>query len=1097
MKKVATLFLLVLIVISCTKVENPKSNRKKFVQLSSSKSQIHFSNTLTETDSLNYFKYTSIYMGGGVSVGDVNNDGLLDVFFTGNQVSNKLYVNKGDLTFEDISESANITGDSRWYTGSTMIDINNDGYLDIYCSVAGKDGNKRNQLFINNKDNTFTESAEKYGLADEGNSVQATFLDYDNDGDLDMYLANYPIAHPSTPNMIYKHRMQNVKDVESDKLFENQDGNFIDVTEKAGVRNYSFSLGISAADLNNDGWTDIYVSNDYSIPDFMYINNQDGTFKEVVKEATSQTAFYGMGIDIADINNDGHLDIFQADMDSDDNRRQKANMSSMNPRLFYETVLYGFHYQYMHNCLQLNSGYNENGIPKFSNISRLTGTSSTDWSWAPLFADFDNDGYKDLYVTNGTRREVNNKDFFNKIDGEEFKEVSLLEKTKMIPSEKIDNFMFKNLGGIEFKKVNNDWGISHKGFSNGVAYADLDNDGDLEIIVNNIDEEATIFENTSSVDKNFLKVQLKGNDKNTFGLGAKVFVYSKDSEQVQELTLTRGFQSSVAPELHFGLNKQMNIDSVKVQWNTKKSQIIKDVTSNQTVVFDYKEATENHVQGSDGEKVFTANSNFNNKIKHTENLHDDFETQVLLPHKMSTLGPAIEVADINKDGLDDVFVGGAYGKSGELYFQTTTGFEKQNQNAFKQNQLSEDVGALFFDVDNDNDLDLYVVSGGYEFEEDSKRLKDQLYINNGKGEFEDTSNALPELYSSGSKAYNIDFNKDGKQDLLVLGRQIPGKYPLPASSFLLKNTSDSNTINFENVTNDSAQGLLGLGMATSAVVTDFNNDSWVDIIIVGEWMPIKVFKNNKGVFEEVSEELGLTKDATGWWWSIQKADFDNDGDMDYILGNNGLNYKYKASEDATFDIYAKDFDKNFTSDIVLSYYNKGKQYPVRGKQCSSEQISGIKKKFKSYDSFSKATLIDVYGKKNLEDALHYQVKSFASVYLENKGNQFVLHKLPMEAQFSSIQQIITEDINNDGNMDAIIAGNLYNSEVETPRNDGSYGLVLKGNGKGEFEALSVEETGFYTSGDVKDLKKISIGNIPHIISVKNNDYLEFIKVNKK
>ncbi|TCP24316.1 VCBS repeat protein [Tenacibaculum skagerrakense] len=1097
MKKVISLFFLAFIIISCSETKNQNKSGKIFSKLSSEKSNIHFANNLTETDSLNYFKYTSIYMGGGVSVGDVNNDGLLDVFFTGNQVSNKLYLNKGDLTFEDISEKAKITGDSRWYTGTTMIDINNDGFLDIYCSVAGKDGNKRNQLFINNKDNTFTESAEKYGLADEGNSVQATFFDYDNDGDLDMYLANYPISHPSTPNMIYKHRMVNVKDVESDKLYENQEGYFVDVSEKAGVKNYSFSLGITAADLNNDGWTDLYVSNDYSIPDFMYINNQDGTFKEVIKEATSQTAFYGMGIDIADINNDGYLDIFQADMDSDDNRRQKANMSSMNPKLFHETVLYGFHYQYMHNCLQLNSGYSENGVPIFSNISRLTGTSSTDWSWAPLFADFDNDGFKDLYVTNGTRREVNNKDFFNKVDGEELKEVSLLEKTKLIPSEKIDNFMFKNLGGIEFKKVNNDWGISHEGFSNGVAYADLDNDGDLELIVSNIDEEAVVFENTSSVDRNFLKVKLKGDDKNTFGLGAKVFVYSKDSEQVQELTLTRGFQSSVAPELLFGLNQNSKVDSVKVFWNTEKVQIVKEVSSNQTLVLDFKDAKEVVKETKVHEKIFTANSNFDNTIKHTENIYDDFDTQVLLPHKMSTLGPAVEVADINNDGLEDIFVGGAYGKSGAIYFQTANGFEKQHQKAFKQNELSEDIGALFFDVDNDNDLDLYVVSGGYEFEEDSKRLKDQLYINNGKGEFTDASNSLQEIYSSGSKAYNIDFNKDGKQDVLVLGRQIPGKYPLPASSFLLKNNSDSNTINFENVTTDSAQGLLGLGMATSAVVTDFNNDSWDDIIIVGEWMSIKVFKNNKGIFEEVSEELGLTKDTTGWWWSIQKADFDNDGDIDYMLGNNGLNYKYKASEDATFDIYAKDFDKNFTSDIVLSYYNKGKQYPVRGKQCSSEQIAGIKKKFKNYDEFSKATLIDVYGKKNLEDALHYQVKSFASIYLENKGNQFVIHKLPIEAQFSSIQQIIPEDIDGDGNIDVIIAGNLYNSEVETPRNDGSYGLVLKGLGNGSFKPLTVSESGFYTKGDVKDLKKIKIGKTPHIISVKNNDYLEFIKVNKK
>ncbi|MEO9571968.1 MAG: VCBS repeat-containing protein [Polaribacter sp.] len=1064
-----------------------------FNKLSSKKTNVTFSNNLKETDSLNYFKYTSIYMGGGVSLGDINNDGLIDIFFTGNQVSNKLYLNKGNLQFEDITKNANISGDKRWYTGSTMADVNNDGYLDIYCAVAGKNGVKNNQLFINNKDNTFAEKANDYQIDDTANSVQSTFFDYDNDGDLDLYVANYPISHPSTSNMVYKHKMSKVSLQESDKLYRNDGDKFTDVTEISGVKNYSFSLGISASDLNNDGWQDLYISNDYSVPDFLYINNQDGTFKEVIKDATSQTSFYGMGIDVSDINNDGFLDVFQVDMDSNNNRRQKANMASMNPKLFFETVFYGFHYQYMHNCLQLNSGLIENGIPKFSNISRLAGTSSTDWSWGPLFADFDNDGLKDLYITNGTRREVNNKDFFRKIDKIEYEKYSLLEKTKMIPSEKIDNFMFKNSGNLDFKNVGKKWGLEHKGFSNGAAYADLDNDGDLELIVNNIDEEATIFNNNSSKNSNYLKIRFNGGSKNKFGLGTRVYAFTGAKKQMQELTLTRGFQSSVAPEIHFGFNKEKKIDSLQIIWNNGNIQTLKETATNQLLTINYADARPNLNKKiiNKKETLFTEVDNLL-QPKHKENELNDFDKQVLLPHKMSTLGPALAVADVNNDGLEDYFIGGSFGNPSQMYLQKEGDFIKIEIPSIEKDKLSEDLGALFFDADSDGDKDLYVVSGGYEFAQNSSMLQDRFYENDGKGGFKKLVNSLPKFSSSGSKAYQLDYNKDGKQDILVLGRQVSGKYPLPATSYLLKNNSTPLNIKFE----DTSTTLFSdLGMATSAVITDFNNDSWQDIIIVGEWLPIKIFKNNKGIFEDVSEKMGITKDTTGWWWSINQGDFDNDGDIDYILGNNGLNYKYKATENETFDIYVNDFDKNNKSDIVLSYYNDGKQYPLRGRQCSSEQIPGIKNKFKNYDEFSTATLIDVYGKNNLENALHYQVKSFASIYLENKGDSFAIHKLPVEAQFSSIQKILVNDYDKDGNLDVLIAGNLHNSEVETPRNDASYGLFLKGNGRGIFKATSVLESGFYTSGDVKEMSEITINNKKHIIIGKNNDEIQYLKIN--
>ncbi|KAB1158699.1 VCBS repeat-containing protein [Tenacibaculum aiptasiae] len=1088
------LIIIVILFVACTDQKSTKKNDLLFNELKSNTTGIRFENNLTETDSLNYFKYTSIYMGGGVAAGDINNDGLVDLFFTGNQVKNRLYLNKGSFSFEDISEKAKIEGDSKWYTGVTMADVNADGYLDIYCSVSGKNGDKRNELYINNRDNTFTERAKEYQIDALGNSVQATFFDFDNDGDLDLYVANYPIAHPTTSNAIYDYRMKNVSDEETDKLYRNEGKYFIDVTEISGVKNYSFSLGVVAADLNNDGWQDLYVSNDYSIPDFLYINNQDGTFKEVIKEATSQTSFYGMGIDIADINNDELLDVFQVDMESNNNRRQKANMASMNPRLFYETVLYGFHYQYMHNCLQLNVGSIENNVPKFSNISRISGTSSTDWSWGPMFADFDNDGFKDLYITNGTRREVNNKDFFKKIDGEEYKKYSLLEKTKMIPSEKIDNFMFKNVNGIQFERVNKKWGIEHKGFSNGWTYADLDNDGDLDVVINNLDEIASVFENKGN-DKNYLSVSFKGTQKNPFGLGAKVYTYVGKNVQKQELTLTRGFQSSVAPKLHFGLGDAKKVDSLKVVWPRGKEEVLKGVKTNQSIVLKYANAEKGKDRTLVKKKIF---SNENSKLlayKSVENDINDFDKQVLLPHKMSTLGPAVAVADVNNDGLEDCFVGGSFGNEGRLFIQKKEGFyEKQNLEITKD-KLSEDLGALFFDADNDGDQDLYVVSGGYEYAEKSTMLQDRLYVNDGKGNFQKEKKALPQLQNSGSRVYKLDFNKDGKQDVLVLGRQVPGKYPLPTSSSLLENASDEKSIKFNNVTSSKIPLLKNLGMATSAVVTDINNDGWEDIIIVGEWMSIKVFVNHKGKFEEISGKYGLTKNITGWWWSINQGDFDNDGDMDYIVGNNGLNYKYKATEKETFDIYVNDFDKNNENDIVLSYYNEGKQYPVRGKQCSSQQIPSLKSKFKNYNEFSTATLVDVYGSKNLENSLHYQVSSFASIYLENKEGKLIVHELPIEAQFSSINQIIVNDFNDDGNLDAVVAGNLYNSEVETPRNDGSYGVFLEGNGKGKFKSISTINSGLFTEGDVKDLVPITVGNQKYIISVKNNDYLQFIKIN--
>ncbi len=1089
--------LFLFLLINCTK-EKVKTDSKIFTEINSDSTGVDFNNTLTENDSLNYFTYSYLYMGGGVSAGDINNDGLVDLYFTGNQVSNKLYLNKGNLQFEDITENAGVTGDDRWYTGVTMGDVNADGFLDIYCSVGGKFGPKNNELYINNGDGTFSEKAAEYGLDDIGNSVQATFFDYDKDGDLDLFVANYPPTQFDSPTFVYSYKMENVKDHESGHLYQNNGETFTDVTETSGLKAFGLSLSATVGDLNNDSWPDLYVSNDFNSPDFMYINNQDGTFKEVVKEATSQTAFYGMGADIADFNDDGNLDIFQVDMDAKSNRRKKANMASMNPQLFWDVVNAGFHYQYMHNCMQVNSGVFENGIPHFSNVSRITGTSSTDWSWGPLFADFDNDGHKDLFVSNGTRREINNNDYFNKLKSIKIKSDTLLELSQKIPSEKIDNFIFKNMGNLEFKRANKDWGIEFQGFSNGVVYADLDNDGDLEIVTNNIDDKASVFKNNASESNNYIQIKFKGNQTNLFGLGARVYLTVNERTQMQELTLTRGFQSSVAPMLHFGLGDASKIDGLKVVWPNGKVQKLDAVEANQTLTLDFESAVADTAKKEPQTKLFATvtNSKFP-EYKHTENDYDDFEDQVLLPHKMSSFGPTLAVGDLNNDGLDDYFVGGSSGNMGSLFMQTSTGFQKHPSTFLEDDIKSEDSGSLIFDADGDDDNDLYVVSGSYEFSENSDALRDRLYLNDGQGNFQkaDTT-SLPDLKISGSKVYQSDFNGDGKPDLLVLGRQVPKNYPSPATSHILKNTSSNGKVSFEIFGEIQPKEFQNLGMATSAIITDYDNDGRQDVMIIGEWMPIRMFRNTKTGFEEVSESLGLTKDTTGWWWSVQQGDFDKDGDMDYVLGNNGKNYKYKATEEETFDIFVSDFDKDNNQDIVLSYYNDGKQYPVRGRGCSSQQIPAIKQKFQDYESFAEATLEDVYTEKSLESALHYQVKSFASIYLENRDGKFIVHELPILAQTSSINEVLVDDYNKDGNLDILVAGNLYASEVETPRNDAGHGLFLEGNGKGGFTPITASESGFFVSGDVKNMATIEVNSQPYIIAAKNNDYLQFIEIKK-
>ncbi|MGB0777219.1 MAG: VCBS repeat-containing protein [Flavobacteriaceae bacterium] len=1078
-----------------------KSNKKLFTQKNNNETGIDFKNTLIENDSMNYFTYAYMYMGGGVAVGDINNDGLDDLFFTGNMVENRLYLNQGNLEFKDITVQADVQGTGKWYTGVTMADVNDDGLLDIYCSVAGKFGDRKNELYINNGDLSFSERADEFGLDDSANSVQASFFDFDKDGDLDVYIANYPITSFDTSNSAYLMKSANPKTNERDRLMENIDGKFVDITDKAGVKNFGLSLSVTVADVNNDSWPDIYISNDFSTPDYFYINQGDGTFKNKVKETTRQTAFYGMGVDIADFNNDELLDIVQVDMMAKDNRRAKANMASMNPALFWGTVNSGFHYQYMHNMLQMNNGnLEQNNLPSFSNTSKFADVSSTDWSWGPLFVDLDNDGLKDLFISNGTRREINNRDYFNLVGKDISENGSSLEKSLAIPSEPIDNFVYRNPGTFPFVKMNKEWGIEFEGFSNGCVYADLDNDGDLEIITNNIDDEIGFFENHSSESTNYVQFNFQGPKGNSKGLGVRVKVKNGSQTQMQELTSSRGFQSSVAPKMHFGIGKNEKIEQVEIIWPDGKKQLLQDLEINKSHTINYSSASiiPELAINREPKKIFITKKD-SLKFPHYyyfENFYDDYIEQVLLPHSLSQFGPALAQGDFNQDGLEDFIVGGAYGYPTQVFIQTQHGFEAASNTAFERDKNYEDMGILPIDINNDGYLDLYISSGGNEFEPGDSRYSDRLYLNDGSGEFTKIEGALPELNYSSGRVFSLDFDNDGDQDILVSSRLIPDHYPSPASSVLLENVGSGDIIKFKDVTQDKAEALINIGLLTDASVVDLNADGYMDLVLVGEWMPVTLLENNKGKFEDSSANYGLNEDSRGWWWSSASADFDGDGDLDFIFGNNGLNYKYKAKEKETFDIFVKDFDKNAKEDIVLSYYNDGEQFPVRGRECSSQQIPAIKQKFKNYDSYSKATLVDVYTEDELEEALHYQIKSFASVYAENRNGKLVFHKLPELAQISNINQILIDDYDNDGILDAVIAGNLYQSEVETPRNDAGIGLFLKGKTSGGFDAIPARKSGLYIPGDTKELIQLNFQDKPIIIAGKNQDYLQYIQINK-
>lgn len=1080
-----------------------------FQELSSSETGVKFVNQVDENDKYNVLEYMNIYTGAGVAAGDIDNDGLPDLFFSGNQTSCKLYLNKGNrngesFNFEDITEKAGLKTD-RWCTGVSMVDINQDGWLDIYVNVSGspKFGNMANLLYINNGKNakgevTFTEKAEEYGIAEKRQTMNASFFDYDKDGDLDLFLITNPADEMLTGVNSLNGRKLQGESAGTDILYRN-DGNkngssprFTDVSKEAGILNDGYSLGCAISDVNGDGFPDIYVSNDFLSNDILYINNQDGTFTDKASQYLKHTSFASMGNDIADFNNDGLPDICVLDMLPEDNYRKKMLIPTANYDKFQLSLKLGYNPSYTRNTLQLNNGTlpSPNGEGKggvtFSEIAFLSGVSATDWSWSSLLADYDNDGDKDLMVTNGFYRDLGNLDYINYQASQQSPmgtmEAKRKEKLKAIhnlDNVPLQNYLFENNGNLTFTKRSDEWGFTEKGFSNGACYADLDNDGDLDLVINCFNSEAKIYKNQSNErsKNNFLSVKLNGKKTNLQGIGSKVWLFSDGKMQFQELNPYRGYESTMDTKLVFGLGKIQKIDSVVVEWSDGKRQIVFQPKANQTLTIKYSPQS-NFLQ-----KITTNELLFNEiayklgiNYNHQENNFADFKEQVLLPHLHSKTGPFIAVGDINGDKLEDFYVGAASGYDGSFFIQNRNG--TFTPKVLKKNNIqAEETGVLLFDADNDKDLDLYAVSGGSENPEGSDAQQDSFYENDGKGNFTIKKNALPNTSASGSCVVACDFDKDGYLDLFVGGRVRPNEYPLAPRSYLLKNSKGK----FTDITPTE---LKSIGMGTTANWVDFDNDGWQDLTLAGEFLPITFFKNEKGKIQNLKSEI---KKSSGWWNSLAAGDFDNDGDMDIIAGNLGLNTRYRASVEEPLSIYAKDFDKNGRIDPIMSYFVQHEKQIFHTRDELITQIPAMKSRFTSYEKYAQATFAESFLKEEISNALILQSVCFESSYFENKGNgQFKRKALPIEAQFAPVNGMLIDDYNDDSYLDILLAGNSYATETSTGRYDAGTGLLLAGNGKGDFKVNRSSKTGFVADKDVKSLTKIRAADGTKIILVGNN-----------
>jgi len=1098
--------------MSCHSENNVQPASIHFTSLASRQTGIAFNNSITESDSLNLLVNEYAYMGGGAGIADFNNDGLQDIFLAANQASSRLYINKGNMQFEDMTEKAGLLTNS-WCTGISIVDINNDGYDDIYVCVSGNKnaGKRKNLLYINNGNLTFTEEAAAYGLADTSFSTQAVFFDYDKDGDLDMYLLNHLLYNPNS-NLIVPRDFSG-KSPATDKLYRNDgvpEGGthplFKDVSLTAGIADNGYGLGVVVSDFNSDGWPDLYVANDYIENDNLWLNNRNGTFSNCIKSSMPHQSYSSMGVDAADINNDAMPDIISLDMQPETNERKKMMFSFLTYERYEMERRQGYEPAFMRNMLQLNNGVrdvHDTLQPFFSEIGQFADVQETDWSWSVLMADYDNDGYKDIHITNGFGRDILNSDYIvyraTITTGQTTYQIAttraLMKALDEYGSRSPANYCFHNNGDLTFTNVSAAAGINRPSLSNGCAYADLDNDGDLDLVVNNINQEAFVLRNDARQNKadttdNFISFILKGDSLNKAGIGANIKIFSDGGVQFLEEYPVRGYASTVDKRLHAGLGKSGFIDSVIVTWPDQAQQVIKDVAANQFMLLDKKNA---------GQKInpspllpsplFTdVTDDKQIDFRHSDNFFYDYRFQRLLPQKYSQSGPFIATADVNADGLTDFFVGGAFQQSGKIFIQQSNGtFTGKDLEASSKQQ--EDMGSIFFDADGDGDADLLVNSGSIEFEPGSSNYHPRLYTNDGKGNYTLNAAAIPQSVNTSAQAVTAaDYDGDGDLDLFIGGRVSVDQYPVSPRSYILQNNGGR----FSDVTTAICDALAEPGMVTDAIWTDFNNDKKPDLIIVGEWMPVRFFENIGERLKEVTQRTGL-ENMNGFWRSICAVDIDKDGDLDYVVGNLGLNNKYKADASHPVKIFTRDIDGNGSNDPIIAYYivndKGGRQlYPAISRDQLAEQVPSVKKQYLSYSDYSVKTMDELFTDVHKNDATVLTCEETRTCWLENKGNgKFVKHVLPVEAQLSPVNSILCTDVDADGNIDIIMAGNEYQTEVSTGRYDASYGVVLKGDGKGGLTNMSYARTGFIVDGDVKNMRLITTSNKEKLLIVTVND----------
>lgn len=1054
-------------------------------------SNISFSNTLTQSEDFNIIEYLYFYNGGGVSAGDIDNDGLTDLYFTSNQGSNKLYLNKGDFVFQDITDAAGVSGAGNWKTGTAMADVNGDGYLDIFvCGVGSyKKFNGRNQLFINNGDLTFTDRTAEYGLAFAGFSTHASFFDYDNDGDLDMYLLNHSVHTARS----YGHsRIRHQSDrLAGDKLYRNDlipsgQPHFTEVTSKAGIYNsqVGYGLGVGVSDLNDDGFMDIYVSNDFHENDYLYINQRDGSFKETISASMPHVSRFSMGNDIADINNDGLPDVMTLDMLPRDEEVIKTTAGEDPYDIYHFKLRFGYHHQFARNALQLNRGQDDEGHLLFSDIAPLAGVEASDWSWAPLLADFDNDGYKDLFIANGILTRPNDLDYINFISTDSAQRYYGYETfIDNMPSGKVPNIFFRNTGALHFNDVSAQWIGLTASLSTGAAYADLDNDGDLDLVVNNINEPASVYRNDASGQSGWLQIIFEGGDANRYGIGAKVILYVGRKVIWQEQVLSRGWQSSVSPVMHVGIG-DLPIDSMRIVWPNGRCQVMKHVPRNQRITVKQvaAEAIWNYEKAKDPNGSMLKGST--GPFVHRENDFNAFAREKLIPHMASTQGPALAVGDVNGDGRDDFFAGGAAGQSSELYLQDETGkFVFSAQPALLRDSAFEDTAAALFDVDGNGTIDLFVLSGGQEATGDDALLNPRLYLNNGSGKFERSSGKLPRIFVNGSCIEVADVDGDGDQDVFIGGRVVPGQYGVDPKSYLLINQGDGE------FKDESSRLLNGRspGMVTDAEWNDINNDHKPDLIVVGEWMPITILiQDRNGLFVNKTSDYGLEK-TEGWWNTIHGCDIDGDGHTDFIAGNLGTNSRLSATAEQPVSLFAGDMDGNGATDHLLTYYNDGQQHPFITRDQLVKQVPSFRRDFLKYSTFRNVKREHIIPASESGKYIVKQAYQFASLLLKKQGNKFQISELPVEAQMFPIFSIADGDFDEDGTKDLLAVGNLAAVQPDYGRYDAGYGLMLCGDGHGGFESVSLERSGFVVKGEGRKIRLLRSASGGHFYAVGRNN----------